>query len=221
LIAVLQPRDFGARSFDPITQTFRWEVYDALAQPLTLSLPFRDWTKESIRMLEELVPPSDFTWKFLVRIAGDGGHLVVEPISILRPENAAHPVFQLAFDSLPPGAAVVAGKERAPLDDETLPVEEDDSVGAAETESPVRGSLAGVISELNRRLEAIAETGIQNGLTTHRDWFARSQQEVHGFGLTVLAKSLALLSRPSATPAAVLRTRYLSHLHSQAVSHVS
>jgi hypothetical protein len=185
-----------------------------------LSLPFRDWTKESIRILEELSPPPDSSWKFVVRLTGDGANFSVEPISILRPENTEHPVFQLAFDSLPRGTAVI-GKETTPLDDEALTMEEDQSAGGAETGTPVRGSLYRVISEVNRRLEAIAETGMQNGLATHRDWFAKTHQEVHGFGLTVLARSLAMLSRPSATPAAILRTRYLSHLHSQAVSHVS
>ncbi len=218
LIVVLQPLAFGARSFDPITQTFSWVVYDGLAQPLTLSLPFRDWTKESIRMLEELMPPPDFSWKFVVRVAGEGSHLVVEPISILRPENAGHPVFQLAFDSLPQGTAVQTEKETGPLDDGVL---EDEGAGPVETGAPLRGVLAEVISEVDRRLEAVAETGLQNGLATHRDWFAKSQREVHGFGLTVLAKSLAALSHPSATAAALLRTRYLSHLHSQAASHVN
>ena len=154
-----------------------------------------------------------------MRLGGDGANFSVEPISILRPENTEHPVFQLAFDSLPQGTAAT-GTETTLSDDEAMTMEEDESAGVAETGTPVRGSLYRVISEVNRRLEAIAETGMQNGLATHRDWFAKSHQEVHGFGLTVLARSLALLARPSATPAALLRTRYLSHLHSQAVSHV-
>jgi len=221
MIAVLQPRAFGTRSFDPITQTFSWDVYDVMAQPLTLSLPFRDWTRQSIRILEELSPPSDFSWKFVVRLAGDGANFSVEPISILRPENAEHPVFQLAFDSLPRGTAVATENETTASDDEVLTMAADESVGMTEAGAPVRGSLYRVLSELNRRLEAIAETGLQNGLANQRAWVASSHQEVHGFGLTVLARSLATLSGQSATPAALLRTRYLTHLHGQAVSHLS
>src|SRR4030095_15366034 len=126
-----------------------------------------------------------------------------------------------AFDSLPQRTESTSSQQATdkPLDDEALPPEEENAA-VVETGSPLRGSLYVVISELNRRLEAIAETGIQNGLATHRDWFAKSQREVHGFGLTALARSLDSLARSSATPGTLLKTRYLSHLHSQAVSHL-
>jgi hypothetical protein len=223
LIAVLQPRAFGERSFDPIQQTFSWEVYDYLGQPLTLSLPFRDWTKESIRMLEELSPGQEVSWKFVVRLAAEGGHLTVEPISLLRSENKEHPVFQLAFDSLPRGTGSASARETAEahLDEEESMTAEEDNVGAVEPGTPTRGTLYGVISELNRRLEAIAETGVQNGLATDRDWFAKSQREVHGFGLTALARSFDSLSHSPTASSAVLRIRYLTHLHSQAVGHLA
>lgn len=211
-IVVLQPKQFGARSFDAISQNFYWEVYDQAGESLTLTLPFRDWTKESIQILEQLSPPHDCEWKFVVRLVQDD-QLFVEPISILRAENSEQPVFQLAFDTLPQAndAKIEASSLRA--DEET---DESDEERIGEDQLPVVGSLSKVLVEMNRRLEAIAETGIHTGLPAHRDWFSKSRQDVHGFGLTALASVLDTLTSPEA----VVRARYLTHLYSQATTHL-
>ena len=121
-----------------------------------------------------------------------------------------------AFDSLtqPSGTRVSDGSRE---DDDQIEDEEDE---ALEPEVSVKGSLAKVLSETNRRLEAIAETGIQTGLAAHREWFTKSQREVYGFGLTALAKVLDALSRQSSPASTVVKARYLTHLHSQAVAHL-
>jgi aspartate aminotransferase-like enzyme len=49
------------------------------------------------------------------------------------------------------------------------------------------------ISELNRRLQAIAEVGCQRGLQAHKEWFEQSRQEIHDSGLTCFAKILSAL----------------------------
>jgi hypothetical protein len=212
-IVVLQPKQFGARSFDSISQNFYWEVYDQADESLTLTLPFRDWTKESIQILEQLSPPHDCEWKFVVRLVDQDDHLFVEPISILRAENSEQPVFQLAFDTLPQAndAKIEASSLRA--DEET---DESDEERIGEDQLPAVGSLSKVLVEVNRRLEAIAETGIHTGLPVHRDWFSKSRQDIHGFGLTALASVLDPLSSSEA----VIRARYLTHLYSQATTHL-
>ena len=221
LIAVLQPCAFGSRSFDSITQNFCWEVYDEVGRSITMTLPFRDWTKESIRILEELSPPQELGWKFVVKLSSNDGELLVEPISILRPENIASPVFQLAFDTLPrqidSNAAQI--KERQ-IDDETDQSEEVENLESGEAGLPPTIALSGMIGELNKRLEAIAETGSHKGVSAHRDWIAKFHRELHGFGLTALAKALKLLSEQSSSGGDVLKIRYLTHLHSQAIAHL-
>ena len=215
LVVVLEPREFGGRAFDEIAQVFRWEVYDDTDQALTLTLPFRNWTKESIKILEQLSPPKNQHWRFIVKLALEDEKLFVEPISILRAEDRERPVFHLAFDSLtePSGTRVSEGSRE---DDDQIEGEEEE---ALEPGISIKGSLSKVLSEINRRLEAIAETGIQTGLAAHREWFTKSQREVHGFGLTALAKVLDALSRQS-SPANVVKARYLTHLHSQATAHL-
>jgi hypothetical protein len=214
LILVLQPHGFGNREFEPITQTFIWEVYDGAGESLTLTLPFRDWSKEAIRILEQLSPPTGSTWKFIVRVSSQDDKFFVEPISILRPENLESPVFQLAFDSLPKQAVTTQSRVRL-SEDEIHEVEEESS----EVVEPMLGAMnavSRVINELNRRLEAIAETGFHPGMTTRREWITKTCLDVHSFGLTTLAQAMESLSNEATLPNQVLKTRYLTHLHSQA-----
>jgi hypothetical protein len=219
LIAVLQPQGFGARSFDSIAQTFSWEIYDALSQPLVLTLPFREWTKESISILEQLSPAKDANWRFVVRVIPGDESFLVEPISILREGETESPVFQLAFDTLsPPTGGSLDERAISSNDGADYPTDEDGSDELFEGALPVRGAFSGLITELNRRLEAIAETGIKSGLKAHSDWFAKTHSEVHGFGLTTLAKILEGLSQQSVLPATIIKARYLSNLHSQAAA---
>lgn len=213
LIVVLQPHQLGQRSFDSITQTFRWEVFDELARGLTLTLPFRDWTKESIAVLERLSPPENQTWRFVVKVASQDDELSVEPISILRAENSESPVFHLAFDSLPQPGQVTTVETGAASEDQ---MDDEESIELVETHLRAGGSLRNVISELNRRLEAVAEAGMQTGMAAHREWFTKSRAEVFNFGFTPLARALDALSGPSVSASAIVKTRYLTHLYSQA-----
>jgi hypothetical protein len=215
MIAVLQPRRFGERSFDSINQTFCWDVYDEFDRSLTLTLPFRDWTKESIKVLEQLSPPADQTWQFVVKASLQDRELLVEPVSILRAENSESPVFHLAFDSLPQtSAGAVTATETTTTDDDQI--EETDTLEIVEAHLPARGSLHDVLTEMNRRLEAIAEAGMQSGIAAHREWFTKTHQDAFNFGFTPLARVLQTLAGPSATPGTVVKARYLTHLYSQA-----
>jgi len=224
MVVVLQPGSFGRQSFDTISQTFTWEAYDEAGDVLTLSLPFREWTKESIRTLEELSPSTELQWRFVVRITYQDDELLVEPISILRSENHVNPVFQLTFDSLAggPGAAAVRGEVAVTPDSP-----DESNEDQVQFDEPLIGSmvpgtaaLRHVVAELDRRLLAIAETGTQKDLATHRQFFLQSADDVHAMGLTVLAKSLSSIAHQNATPAAVLRMRYLTYLHTQATVHL-
>ena len=215
-IVVVQPQYFGERRFEPLNQTFYWEVYDEFGQPLTLALPFRDWTKESIKTLEQLTAPKDSAWRFVVRLGYEDDGLVVEPISILRPEDQKHPVFQLAFDSHETDASVTEETNPTIDDDAFEPIADE----FAEGKLPVGSSLYDVLSETNRRLEAIAEAGVQTGIRAHREWLSKSRQEIHGLGLTALTSALDSLTKEMSSPQAVIKARYLTHLYSQATTHL-
>lgn len=218
-IVVLRPSEFGVRSFDSIEQVFSWEIYDENDELLTLTLPFRDWTKESIKILEQLSPPKNHDWKFVVKLTREDEKLFVEPISILRPEDVKKPVFNLAFDTLvQPGLVDTMKKKLTALFEDEPGIEPEEEV--LETELRLKGALSQTLREINKHLEAIAETGIRSGLAAHRDWFTRSHREVHGFGLTALADILHALSTAS-SPDSIVKARYLTHLHSQAAAHLN
>jgi hypothetical protein len=219
LIGILEPSTFGAQAFDSITQTFTWDVYDAADQVLRLSIPFRDSSKEAIRALEAMKPPPELRWRILARLTLRDEVLSVEPVSILRSENPSAPIFQLAFDTVPPQSAA---KQAFNVDDETEDEESPDEESEVD-EVPAQGGayLHSAIHELNRRLQAIAETGSRNGLQGHRPWLEKVAQEFHNSGLTCLASSVERLSTESSKPARViLQARYLAHLHAQAAAHM-
>lgn len=217
MFVVLEPSAFGSRFFDSITQTFIWDVHDDRDRVLTLSLPFREWSKHAIKVLEGLKPPEEMRWRVLVRLALRDGLVTAEPISLLRPEDQQTPIFHLSFDALPQQFGSRGSSSSRVSDEDDEPPEE----GTSELdESFVRGKsyLYGMITELNRRLEAIAETGCQSGLQAHSKWFANSRGELHASGLTCLSSAVDLLGTQSpASPAAVLRARYLTYLHTQAM----
>jgi hypothetical protein len=221
MIVILHPTCFGNRSFDPISQTLHWETWDVNNEVLTLSLPFQDWNQQSIRRLEELSPPEASRWRLLVRLTYEDEELSVEPISILRPEVKTSPVFQLAFDSFgdeeikAPVAAATSADE-SDFED----IESSEPASVSEEFVPGRLALRGLLTELNSRLLAIAETGAQKGLANHRQWFSQSTKEAYALGLTSLARSLSSLAHENSTAAVVLRTRYLTYLHAQATSHL-
>jgi hypothetical protein len=218
MVVVLKPLRFGRRSFDEIAQTFTWEAHDAVGEILNLSLPFRDWTRESIRALEQLSPSQ--SWRFVVRLAYEDDELLVEPISILRAEEKLSGVFQLAFDSFGDSFGEKAKEElgSGSTDDSDFDDVEFDT--AKEPFIPSTAVLSRVLTEVNNRLLAIAEAGTQKGLTMHRQFFSKSTKEVHALGLTALATSLNSLTHQSSSAAGVLRTRYLTFLHTQATAHI-
>ena len=213
MIVVLEPSAFGLRAFDRPAQTFTWEIYDEQDQMLVLSLPFREWHSEAIKVLEALAPPMEQRWRVLTRIAQRDGSLSLEPISILRPGD--HPVFQLSFDPLP---QVSKGMEQdgssQQEDDADSPDEE-----ALESEQVIGKAryLNRVVNELNRRMQNVAEAGCQSGVQESREWFRISHRETADAGLTYLAALLKSLSEPTPSIAPlILRARFVSDLHAQA-----
>ncbi len=217
LIAVLEPAGYGAKKFDPIEQTWLWTLYDDLGMELTLSLPFRDWSKESIAILENLLPPEGSRWRFVVRLALEGGALSVEPISILRADDPEIRVFQLAFDALPKQNPALAHHELAEVKDDAD--EPDEEFPIFDTDLSTGSYRDRVIGELNDHLQAIAEAGLESGFSRHRAWCETVGGELQRSGLTLLDRVVNELSKSLPSPDLLLKARYLTLLHSQAGSH--
>lgn len=218
MVVVLQPSGFGTRAFNSITQTFTWVVHDKADKVWTLTLPFRDWTKEAIKIMEELSPSEGSNWQFVVRMAMKNEGLVAEPVSLLRPENHKAPVFCLSFDVLGQEAAAPhAADSQEPDDADSAPEEEEEFTDLV---APRGGYLGGAVGEMVRRLEAISETGCMRELAVHRDWFEKTRHSVHDSGLTSLAEAMQALAEPTkAAGRTVLQARFLAHLHIQARGH--
>jgi hypothetical protein len=221
LIVALEPASFGARRYDVISQTFAWDVCDQADEILVMSLPFRDWSQDAIRVLEALEPGANSRWRVVVRAALRDGALSVEPVSILRPETADRPVFQLAFDAAPQKAATTEGPEAVSAADD------EDSAADAElpedaSPEPARMRLNQSFSELNRQLVSLAEAGCQNVERSNQENFTKWHRDFLSSGLTLLAGATIRLADPAGVvPSDVLRARYLAYLHAQAAGQIT
>jgi hypothetical protein len=221
LIVVLKPAAFGARRYDAISQSFAWDIYDESDDLIAMSLAFRDWSQEAIRVLEALQPKENSGWRVVVRSALRDGALSIEPISILRPEAADRPVFQLAFDAAPAKSAT------GTRFDATAMASDDDSAGedtVLEDESvePGYAHLSQSLSELSRQLVGLAEMGCQNAERSNPEKFKKWHGDLSGSGLTLLASVAIRLADPAGiAPCDVLRARYLAHLYAQALGQIA
>ena len=165
-------------------------------------------------MLEALDPKQNSRWRFVARAGMHDASLLIEPISILRPEVAARPVFQLAFDTIPAGAPQRHEATAREDDDEATDEEEllEEAAGPSHTD------LSRFLSELNGLLLSIAEKGCQSAERPNQEWFEKCQRDSHAAGLTLLASMAGSLAEPTCiAPGDVLRARYLAHLHTQAL----
>lgn len=220
MVVVLEPSYFDTRIFDSVTQTFTWDVYDEAGRMLKLSLPFREWNKDAIRILEGLAPPQEVRWKVISRIALRDDGIAVEPISLLRPDEAQAPVFHVSFDALPKGLAMAKSADVGDADeDDTQSEEESFELEEGRVSLKYMGSF---ISEFNRHLQAIAEAGTQRGLEDHNQWFRRTHKEVHDSGLTRLSAIMEeLVSRAESASRLLLRARFFTYVHAQASGHLT
>ena len=214
-VVLLEPAFFGEKSFDSVTQTFTWEVYDESGQRFVLSLPFEDCSKETIHKLEGLTPTAESRWKILaILAAGDQA----QPVSILCPGDSTSPIFHLAFDAIPKQSPA----KRPPAAEEQV---EDMNSAPDETAEidlqPDSGRLVKVLAEFEQRLVSIAETGTTGGGQEDQLWFSQSKVDLRHRGLTALGAIAAKLARPSSNFAAdLLKARYLLYIHGQASARV-
>lgn len=215
-IAVIEPAYAGTKSFESVTQTLVWEVYDEEENRLHLSLSFEELSKETVRTLEALNPPANSRWKILVNLSLADKGLIAMPISILDPGNAGSPVFHLAFDALP---------RQMSKNDTRAAEEQQEEDGGSATEETAEGEelqaasvyLRGFLAEFERRLVAAAEAGTATGIAENARRFSEMRIDAYSAGLTTLAAVLSRLTERDAESArCLIQARYLAHLHSSA-----
>lgn len=222
MVVVLEPRNYGTRRFDPITQTFYWELYDNFDRPLVVALPFTNSTKTTIDLLEKLEPPEKAEWRFVARMSLTAGQWLAEPVSILRDDSPELPVFQLGFDMIPDQKVEAAKQQsemrKAPMDESVEVLEGDEFL--SEEEVANYSTSTQLFDRIRKHLEAVAESGMLNRRPEQLTWADELHSELHCLGLTVLARSLLSLSN-SPSAAGVLKVCYLTHLHNQAANHLT
>lgn len=216
LIVMLEPTAFGTRKYDSVSQSFEWEVYDRADQIVKLSLPFREWSRDAIRVLEELTPRAETVWRVVARASQRDGVLFLEPISILRPEVVDCPVFQLAFDTVPVTSGALGRVDRGIAENDSDDPSGEDYFGEEEAMAPTHSYSGQLIAELNRHLLRTAEMGCQNAESSSQDWFRRSVSDFYNSGFTLLASATSdLVLAHGLFPGDLLRLRYLAYLHTQ------
>jgi len=173
-----------------------------------------------VRALETLKPPSASHWKIVVNFSlGDRG-LIVMPVSILDVENAKAPVFHLAFDAQPSHTSRRQTKKEAEQEGETdLTPEEFAADDEFQNASP---SLRGFLTEIERRLIAIAEAGTASGRLETLPWISSIQSEAHRAGLTSLSTAMrGLADTKSVAAQKLIQARYLVHLYGSASGRIA
>ena len=219
LIVVVEPASFGTRRYDPISQSFAWDIYDQTDDLIVMSLPFREWSQDAIRVLEALEPKDDPRWRVIVRTALRDGALSIEPISVLQPEVLDRPIFHLAFDTRPANSGVKKQSEAAASEDDGDSAGEDVLL-EEEAVSPAHIHASKFISELNGQLLRIAEMGCQNADRSDHQWFEKRHRDLFAAGFTLLADVTSSLAQAATAPSDVLRVRYLAYLHAQGIVQV-
>jgi hypothetical protein len=197
-----------------VTQTFLWDVYDASGELIRLTLPFEEWSKDAIRTLEGLRPEPASHWQIVTSLTLRGADLQAQPISILRPENSASPIFHLAFDT---NSLHSPSQGIHPADDSVGHITESEEQQDVESVEENSAIVGGLLASVEQRLTSIAESGTNSGVEEHRAWFVGAKPDLYRAGFTALGAQLETLTNSSKHPAAeLLKARYVLHLHAQA-----
>ena len=180
-LVLLQPKGWGACTYDEVLQELRAEVLDEEGRPLLLALSHTDENRKAIDGLEAAAqsdPPRILGSLHLRR-----GLLAVEPISLIGSDG----VLSLGLDGLaaaPASAATTKPEEDTDVPDNVDPDEEDDR-------SFDHGAIGAHLSALGAELESLAE----GGSAAYRNWLLLRGllQRSEELGMSVLSGSLRRL----------------------------
>lgn len=224
VVAVIRPRGWERRWFDPIQQTFSWIVTDAADAPLTIEIPFDELSAPGIRYLESLSPEELEGCAVVGRLQHGGDRLRLWPFALHPPGKQMVALYlgagpagtsQTESDMRPrptgrtEGAEV--GEEQPEGGDEDDPGEQKPSLTGPSTR------LRQLIDDVLFQLLVAAETGLLQSLDTLPLEALASLCERSALGL--MASSLRELVACPATPA-LLQASHIARLHLRGLSRV-
>jgi len=178
-VVAVRPADWAERSFDPVTQVFRWTVYDAARRPLRLELSYDELTRPALEYLEHaalgMVAGACVVGRCYLTASG----WCLEPYAL---HGAAHGPVNLALDTVQPPAAAVKVPSAA---DEDEWVEE-----VAGSSAVLSDAVTMLLNDLDDLLLEMAERGLSGScrqMGARWQMHAAKADQLH---LEVLARGL-------------------------------
>ncbi len=148
-MVAIRPAAWGERRFDPVRQTFTWQLQDAASQRLPLELRFDDLNEPAIRHLEKMAAPAPGQEVLVGRVARGREGLEIHPFSLWRERLG---VTNLALDT---------NRAPPPSPANSLPHQADWEDAGEETEVPVLDTpLTRFLDEVDDLLLTLAEAGV-------------------------------------------------------------
>lgn len=207
-IVVLQPHSWGARAFDPLTQSLRWPMTDLDGTPGELRLAFSDLTEPAIRTLETLSTEAMPGTAVVGRAELIGGDLVVHPFSLLRSgKPPLHLAFANAIGAVSPSASAPATGAGQTGEEPEVDLEESDT-DLLEPSTSFR-----LLDEVEDQLLALAERGSANGTGPVFDRLSQLGHAAAQLGLSTLAGQLSRLVAEPVSSERLLRAVWTGRLH--------
>lgn len=203
-VVVVRPTDWAERSFDPVTQVFRWTVYDADGCPLRLELSYDELTRPALEYLEHVALETVAGASVVGRCYPTRSGWCLEPYALHR---AGGGQVNLALDTTRAQAAAV--KEPSPADEAEW-VEE-----VAEAPAVMSDAVTLLLNELDDLLLEMAERGLSGN---RRQMGARWQSQTakaDQLHLEVLARGLRACNLTAPSVDHFLRCAFLVSVHRQ------
>ncbi|HWB61605.1 MAG TPA: hypothetical protein VG733_19135 [Chthoniobacteraceae bacterium] len=213
LIVVLQPRKLGRRYFDEQKQLFQWEIFDGNNASFLLAVPYRDWTAQAIKFLEDMNSTGESQWRFVARIFPSEIGIAAEPLALHRIGASDGAIVHLAFSAAgkkaPKTSVLNAVLNVFRENDDDWDEEEE----AEETVSPIPRVVENLLGRIEKTVERTSESGIASLDMAALASLAKDAQRL---GMIPLAKTLG---GPATGPAdmarMILKVRYICSLYRQ------
>jgi hypothetical protein len=225
-IVVLQPTEWGERSFDEMQQAFCWLLQDGAGRSLLVTLPWNGLNEMAIEFLEAVKPERDRLLRMVVRLVFPGHGFRVEPLALhgagtSQGAQVLNPwwdrgLIESRQSDLLARLRKKFGRDRVPTamtaDDEWVEMHE---AGLAGTE--LAPGLRRFLGETEALLLQLAEAGVHRLDDRNRSRLASLAAQLTRRGLRELGAAVDSVLQGGPTAAQVLASNYLCRLCLQAL----
>jgi hypothetical protein len=204
---VLRPAQALPARWDSASQVLRCTLLDDDGEALVLEVPWSRLHAHVIGRLEALGENLPAGALVVARVVRRRGHLVGEPLSLVLPNRAIHPIDALDFDDGPEHrpSALVDRLLKSSIPDQPLP----------DLDEPRPVPVPVPLADLRALIEAEAQrgcAGVAPGVVHHR--LARAHRDLRHAGMSVFADPAPAVSPPEA----LLRSLFLVQQIEQALA---